>query len=245
MDVEIYMQKKLPELKAKSNFTQDDLKPVNYDRIVLYKQSEFYRKKLIKAGDPINLYLSELLYISSNVSNFEEKYHLMTLATQTMSSSNLDGLVTVKSIINLFDNNDYSGYIRIYQKGGNAEDFKHYKNFTSDPPQNQKLYNIGFCFRPTRKTKSYVDVYLSPLIKFNSFNMLTFLTNQYPKLQGLNSRYNILTPQNLKDIDRICVDFSKSGNVPSTNTPTPVFKKLVRNESIFNRMTHSWVEIEE
>jgi hypothetical protein len=73
----------------------------------------------------------------------------------TMSSSgyNLDGLITVRSIINLFDNNDYSGYIRIYQKGGNDEDFKHYKNLT-----NQKLYNIGFCFRPTRKAKLYGEV---------------------------------------------------------------------------------------
>jgi hypothetical protein len=97
------------------------------------------------------------------VSNFEEKYHLMTMATQTMSSSgyNLDGLITVRSIINLFDNNDYSGYIRIYQKGGNDEEVKHYKNLTSDPPQNQKLYNIGFCFRPTRKAKLYVEVYHS------------------------------------------------------------------------------------
>jgi hypothetical protein len=163
-----------------------------------------------------------------------------------MSSSgyNLDGLITVRSIINLFDNNDYSGYIRIYQKGGNDEEVKHYKNLTSDPPQNQKLYNIGFCFRPTRKAKLYVEVYHSPLIKFNSFSLLPFLTNQYPKLQGLNSRYNILTPQDLEYIDHICVDFSKSGHVPSKNTSILIFKKLVREKSKTNK-TKTFVTIEE
>jgi hypothetical protein len=53
-----------------------------------------------------------------------------------------------------------------------------------------------------------------------------------------------LTPQDLEYIDHICVDFSKSGHVPSKNTSILIFKKLVREKSKTNK-TKTFVTIEE
>jgi hypothetical protein len=111
-----------------------------------------------------------------------KKYNLVISATDTMTSRDLEGIHIVKSIIDMFTNDNYSGYIRIYQKGG-KEDFKNYKQLTKDVPQNQELYNIGFCFKPGRKSKFYNEIFIAKVDR-NPSSLLNWLQRKYPTLKG-------------------------------------------------------------
>lgn len=206
------IHKNILKMRSKNN-------KVHYDRIIIYKQAEFYRVERVR---PNTLFgkndMVKILYSSpERVSHFEKKYNLMIQATEMMSG-NLEH--TVKSIIDLFDNDNYSGYIRVYQKGGNKGDFKKYvEEHERWVLPNQQLYNIGFCFKPARKNKFYKEILINK-VESDPTELLRLLHVTYPEVDIRDSHsrriYSILTPSDLEEIDNICHDFTINGYLPKT-----------------------------
>lgn len=205
----------------------------DYDRIVMTRHCEFLRFKLVEAGQVYTTFLEKVIYVSGKVENFDMKYSLLLSATETMSG-NLDSVAIVKCIEKLFDKNCYDGHIRVFKRGYNKKDFEIYKTLTMEAGgqlNGEELYNIGFCFRKPRKTKDVDIKYLSPLIKGNCFELWNRLTTNYPKLKGLYSKYNMLTSEELKNVEEVCDSFILRTELPIEREVVPM-KKLIKKFSI-------------